>query len=492
MTFVVFATIMFEEQQQMDVDDFSLTTPKPTLRKDESEWINTVLKKGTLNDKLAAHTLLIHESKNWASLDGLIDMVNPKKCRRQCVLAMNTLKELFLESLNFCKKNSNITSPEDIKKIKYYFVKFVDHLYLVAFDSLEETRKRAIWILSTLLTHHGDNKEYILEKLVFKIGDKTPKVASIAANLLTKAINSEKEDLRAKAVKSIQRMLKNPKLEPKTKYYAIGLLSRIKLLRNHHDVANNLIEIYLDIFDKMAAQKSFDSRLMSTVFIGLNRVYPYSNVSTEVFEQHLQTLYTIVHHVNYKESVTALSLMKKIVTKRAQTLKLPIEDRFYNVVYKKLLQQELQRSSGATQFLNLLLSLINEDQCLDRKIAFVKRMLQVAVCSRTQIANQILLTITMINSYSTLFAVDESMETDDNDEDSESGEEAEGCSDVKAVVQSSWVHVKAKNKLSSYDPFARNPKYVCAKKSKFFELYLLRSHYDESVSDAAKKIISSL
>lgn len=439
----------------------------------KSEWINTVLKKGTIADKLAAHTLLIHESKNWSSLDSLIDMVDPKKCRRQCVMAMTTLKELFLESLNTIKNKNKSLTEDDFKKIRFYFTKFIDKLHLVAFDSLEETRKKAIWVLSELLTKHSENKEYILEKLVDKMGDKVPRIATTAGHLVEKAVNSEKPEIRLKTIKCVQRFLKRPNQSIKSRYYAVSLLTRIKLFKDNHEMANQLLDTYLELYTTLTKEKNLDSKLMSAILVGIHRAYPYSKVKNEIFEQHLQTLYTLVHQVNFRMRVVAMVLIKNIVTKRAQLLKCPVEDRLYNLVFDQLLKPELHNCSRQQAFASLLLSVINEDQVLARKEAFVKRILLVAVNSSPELAEILLSTVTKIKGFeANLTAVAQ------NEDDEDDGEKV-----------TAWVHKPDKD-VGRCDLLARNPR--GAKPEQYNELYILRRHFEPNVSRLARIIAGEL
>lgn len=454
----------------------------------EADWINTVLKKGTIADRLAAHTLLIHESKKWSSLDLLIDMVDSKKCRRQCVMVMTTLKELFLDSLNVGKKGSKIETDDDRKQIRFYYTKFVDKLSIIASDSMDDTRKRAIWVLSELLAKHSENKEYILEKLVDKMGDKVPKIASTSGHLIEKAINSDRQELRAKAIKCIQRFLRRPNQSVQARFYAISLLTRIKLIKGLHDMANDLIQIYLELYMTLTKEKKIETKLMSTILVGIHRAYPYAKLGNDVFEQHLQTLYTLVHQVNFRMSVVAMVLIKNIVAKRAQILKCPIEDRFYNLIFGQLLRPELHNCSRQEAFINLLLTTINEDTILERKEAFVKRMLQVAINSKPELAQLFLSTITKINGFNANLNVANTIEenndvhmkeSSDEEEDNEEGENDE------SQVTSSWVH-KPKKMASKHDLLARNPR--AAKPDQLNELYLLRQYCNPQVANLAKMI----
>lgn len=442
---------------------------KPKL---ESEWINTVLKKGTVADKLAAHTLLIHESKNWSSLNNLIEMVDPRKCRRQCIMAMTTLKELFLESLNVSKTNNSITTEDDRQKLRYYYTKFVDRLNLVAFDNLEETRSKAIWVLSELLNKHSENKDYILEKLVDKMGDRVPKLATTAGHLIEKAVNSERDEIRMKAIKYVQRFLKRVNQNTQAQYYAISLLTRIKLIKGNHEMANQLMEIYLELYTTMSTEKDLESRLMSSILVGIHRAYPYSKLGNDIFEQHLQTLYTLVHRVNFRMSVVAMVLIKNIVSKRAQMLKIPVEDRFFNLIFGQLIRPELHTCSRQQAFADLLLATLNEDTVLERKSAFVKRMLQVALNSKPELALILLTTVTKIKGFNT------NLDVKAQEEDATDGESSDDDD-----VGPSWVHKRKKVSHKS-DPLARNP--LSAKPDQLNELYLLRQYYDPQVAKLAQ------
>lgn len=452
----------------------------------ESEWINTVLKKGTISDKLAAHTLLIHEGRSWSSLNALIDMVDPRKCRRQCLMAMTTLKELFLESLNLTKKNCQITSEEDKKKVRFYYTRFIDQLNLVAFDNLEETRKKAIWVLSQLLTRHCENKEYIIEKLVDKLGDRVPKLATTAGHLVEKAINAERQEVRIKAIKCVQRFLRRSNQSASARYYAVSLLTRIKLIKGSHEMANDLIQTYLELYTTLTKENKIETRFMSTILVGIHRAYPYSHLKNDIFEQHLQALYTLVHRVNFRMSVVAMVLIKNIVSKRAQLLKMPIEDRFFNLIFSQLIRPDLQSCSRQEAFINLLLTTINEDKVLARREAFIKRILQVALNSGPELAQSLLSAVTKIKGFKTSLNAKAQEEGNEDGQSSSNDQEDDDDDDNEDKDNTpSWVH-RPKKSDKKHDLLARNP--LAAKPEQLNELYLLRRYCDPEVARLAKVI----
>ncbi|GFR15010.1 hypothetical protein TNCT_562341 [Trichonephila clavata] len=63
-------------------------------------WAKKILLAGTLSDKISAHTMIIQDSHvyNLKSLETLIGMVNTKG-KRECLMAMDTLLELFIGDL---------------------------------------------------------------------------------------------------------------------------------------------------------------------------------------------------------------------------------------------------------------------------------------------------------------------------------------------------------------------------------------------------------
>ena len=454
-----------------------------------SEWMDTVLKKGTIADKLAAHTLLIHESKNWSSLAALIDMVDPKKCRRRCVMAMATLKELFLETLNLSNRNCQITAEDEKKKVRFFYVKFVDNLDRVAFDNLEETRHKAIWTLSELLYKYQDNKDYILDKLVNKLGDKVPKLASTAGHFVEKAVNSEKDEIRMRTIKYVQIFLARPNQTNRARFYAASLLSRIKLIRGYSDMANELIKIYLELYSTLMKDNQVDSKMMSAILTGIHRAYPYAKLDNDVFEQHLQTLYALVHKVNFRMRVVAMTLIKNIVYKRSELTKNPVEDRFYNLIFGQLIQPEIHTTSRQDAFVSLVLNVINDDTVVERKEAFIKRMLQVALNSQPAFAHLLLTTVTKIKGYNTdlcMNSKEDDAEGDDDEDSSNDEADASDNSTGEKTVVSSWVHKRAKTKKGC-DLLARNP--LGAKPEHLNELYLLRRYFDPSIAGIAQQLM---
>ncbi|KAL1485638.1 hypothetical protein MTO96_001227 [Rhipicephalus appendiculatus] len=158
-------------------------------RASDMRWVRTVLAKGALADKVAAHTLLIQESPlhNLASLDALLAMVTPKG-KKECLLAMDALRDLFLSDLlvpdkklkSFCQRplaslsGSGLVESrtlllwylEDLLKQRY--ATFLQSVETVSFDQVEKLKLRAVTCMFHMLTYHPERELFLLERLINK------------------------------------------------------------------------------------------------------------------------------------------------------------------------------------------------------------------------------------------------------------------------------------------------------------------------------------
>jgi ribosome biogenesis protein MAK21 len=81
-----------------------------TSSRPDSEFVNSILRSGTVTDKVSALSLLIQESPLYSLnllSSSLISMAN-KKSRREAILAIDSVKDLLMETI----------LPD--RKLKYY------------------------------------------------------------------------------------------------------------------------------------------------------------------------------------------------------------------------------------------------------------------------------------------------------------------------------------------------------------------------------------
>ncbi len=84
-------------------------------------------------------------------------------------------------------------------------------------------------------------------------------------------------------------------------------------------------------------------------------------------------MFKLVHMLSsFNSSVQCLSLLYQIMDSGEAAT-----DRFYSVLYRKLLDPGLASSSKMTVLLNLLFKSMKKDSSVNRVKAFIKRLLQV-------------------------------------------------------------------------------------------------------------------
>lgn len=174
-------------------------------KREDFEWIGTVLHSGTIGDKMAAHTILVQDSAchNLRSIEQLLRFVNAKG-KRECSMAMDTLRDLFVGDLLVPKEKlhtfeelmheaaeMNLLSPakggaaarDDNKlhrqmlvvayvedQIRSLYGKFIDQVIAVGNDNLEAMKVKALRTLFDLFVHNPEQEQLLLSSLANKLG----------------------------------------------------------------------------------------------------------------------------------------------------------------------------------------------------------------------------------------------------------------------------------------------------------------------------------
>lgn len=90
----------FTSGKNLNWHSYKSDRKKDRNKKADNKWIETILVSGTLADKAAAYVVLIQENPflNFKYLHVLLSMAT-KKERREAIIAINSLKDLFLSIL---------------------------------------------------------------------------------------------------------------------------------------------------------------------------------------------------------------------------------------------------------------------------------------------------------------------------------------------------------------------------------------------------------
>ena len=94
-------------------------------------------------------------------------------------------------------------------------------------DPVPETKSKSINVLFELLSSNPEHEQFLLEKLVNKLGDPSSKVASHVSFLLQKLITENHPVMKDVVVTEVHRVLFRPNISEKARYYCLCFLQGI-------------------------------------------------------------------------------------------------------------------------------------------------------------------------------------------------------------------------------------------------------------------------
>ncbi|XP_069708599.1 CCAAT/enhancer-binding protein zeta [Phaenicophaeus curvirostris] len=501
-----------------------------------SAWMKTVVSSGTLADRMAAMTLLIQDSAvhSLQFVENLVNLIKKKGSKQQSLMALDTFKELLISDLlpdnrklwsfsqrpfnNIEKMSSGNRDSRDRRLILWYFehhlklqvAEFVQALEALSHDSLMTMKSRALAVAHELLCNKPEQEKVLLVQLVNKLGDPQNKIATKASYLLETLLHKH-PNMKGVVCSEVERLLYRSNINVKTQYYAICFLNQIVLSHEESALANKLITLYFGFFRNCIKKKDVESKMLSALLCGVNRAYPYAETGDEKVKEQMDTLFKVLHLVNFGTSVQALMLLFQVMDSE-QT----VSDRYYAALYKKLLDPALATCSKPSMFLNLIYKSLKADVVLRRVKAFVKRLLQVTcgqmppfICGTLYLLSELLKVKPELR-----VQLQDHVESDDEEcfKDQEEAEEGEekfvdadkevGQKEKSATENSaktnksnstaSWVHhlnMGGRKSGASYDPMHRSPLYCGAESTSLWELKKLSEHFHPSVALFAKTIL---
>ena len=97
----------------------------------------------------------------------------------------------------------------------------------------------------------------------------------------------------------------------RTLYSGIIFLSQITLVPGDHKAAAELVEGYVNLFEKAVSQKDLGSKLLSALLTGINKAFPFLQ-NIDALSKHTDELFRIVHGASFASSTQALTLISHI------------------------------------------------------------------------------------------------------------------------------------------------------------------------------------
>lgn len=505
-----------------------------------STWMKAIVSSGTLADRMAAMILLIQDDAvhTLQFVETLLSLVRKKGSKQQCLMALDTFKELLITDLLPDSRKLRLFSQRPLHKLeelssgnkdsrdrrlilwyyehqlKHLVAEFVQVLETLSHDSLVTTKTRALVAAHELLCDKPEEEKALLVQVINKLGDPQNRIATKASHLLEVLLRKH-PNMKGVVCGEIERLLFRSNISPKAQYYAICFLNQMVLSHEESELANKLITLYFCFFRTCIKKKDIESKMLSAILTGVNRAYPYSQIGDDRVREQVDTLFKVLHVVNFNTSVQALMLLFQVMNSQ-QT----ISDRYYTALYKKMLDPGLTTCSKQAMFLNLIYKSLKADIMLRRVKAFVKRLLQVTctqmppfICGALYLVSEILKAKPDLRSQ-----LDDHPESDEEnfvdvgddsddekftDADKETATDAveeveakeaepENSAETEKPKAASWVHfdnLKGGKQLKTYDPFSRNPLFCGAEHTNLWELRKLSEHFHPSVALFAKTIL---
>lgn len=224
-----------------------------------------------------------------------------------------------------------------------------------------------------------------------------------------------------------------------------------------------------------------DARMLSALITGVRRAFPYVTLEEvePLVQAHADVLFSLVHSSTFGLATQSLLLLYQLMSSRSS-----ISDRFYRSMYSLLLSPELLKSTKTPMFLSLLFKALKSDVDLSRVTAFVKRLMQVALCASPGVTCGCLMLVSEVMKanpglWSTVLQAEETPEPH------ATPHEKIGNSDGAASLQ-----IDRWPSGDGYDMRKRDPQYCNARTACLWELLPLASHDHPSVAAMARTLLA--
>eukprot|EP00794_Sanderia_malayensis_P020332 gene20332-22332_t len=499
---------------------------KSAEKSSDAQWLRKVLTSGTQSDKVAAITMLFQESPvhQVKRLESLLSM-SKKRGRREAIMAVDSLRNLLatdilpdrklkqfwqwpLNKLKDIAKDSGHFGEDKVLILWYFesilkekYSEFVDSLDRLSHDTIPDVRNKATGAFYELLAMKPELEQKLLTLIVNKLGDPYRKVASRAIYLLSQLVTKH-PNMKMIVIEEVERLLYRPNVASKTQYYAICFLNQLIITKKENGIASKLISIYFAFFKVYATKKISETKMLSALLTGVNRAFPYAEGEEETYHEQLNMLFKVCHVDNFQTNVQALMLLFQVMDSRKS-----VSDRYYRVLYEKLLDHGTKSSSKLAMFLNIIYKSIKADPSMNRIKAFIKRLMQMAaheesafICGLLYLISEILKarpgarSLTMQpeegDDEERFKDVEENSFTAPNEPAADEKQQEIDPNEAETEnLKTGWTFRNSELKNTNYGISNRNPLYCGAQFSCAWEIHPLLRHYHPSVSHFARSVL---
>ncbi|CAG8565339.1 22487_t:CDS:10, partial [Dentiscutata erythropus] len=447
----------------------------------------TMLKSGTLKDKISTLSVLVDESPIHAvhALDTLMNMAK-KKGRDEAVQAIDCLMHLMIESILPNRKlkyfrDQLLNDPKVSDKhlivwafedyIKNYYYELLGVIETLTHDVLTFVRQKMISIIFALFKEKPEQEQNLLRLLVNKLGDKERKVASKTSYLVNQIFEVHPL-MKLHIIREIEQLILFPAANERALYYGVITLNQIILTKNDTEEDN-----------ETKNEDIVNSKLVAAILTGVNRAYKFAKVDHSVYDSRLNVLYRITCIGTFNISIQALMLIYQISCEKES-----LSERFYRALYQSLFDPRLSRSSKHAMYLNLLFKALKDDPKIIRVEAFIKRLIQICghhlppfICGAFYMISEL---VKRHPSLSYFINQPEDHDGDIPDDDSanlDRGDKSKRSQSSSKITNS-----------RKYDGRKRDPQYSNADKTCIWELTIFINHFHPTVALYAKQLLENI
>lgn len=343
-----------------------------------------------------------------------------------------------------------------------------------------------------MLCYSPEKEQMLLSMLVNKLGDPSKLIASKALHHLSE-VSLKHPAMCGVIANETEKFLFRNNITEHAQHFALCFLSQLAPHGNV-EVCSKLVNICLSFFKVVVNKGLINSKIMQAILLCLKHSITdvvqenQKNPGTDcglMSKDTQDTIYRLIHFANIKVSLQTLALILQMITAIGFDSN-NAHNRFYNALYKKLLDPELNTcgSKYAALFLHIVHRAIHVDRNKARAQAFIKRLLQVSLYSPAPMACGCLIIISKIlrarnelNRFEICPSVETKQEVDDGS--------------VEKDAESSVVKEIKTEQPNGYDPFNRVPEFAGGQYAIRSELVALQRHYHPTVRVFAQNIIES-
>lgn len=519
----------------------------------DAKWLETALHQGTARDRANAGALLV-QTNPISNLDALGKLIaQTKVANNSSPDVVEVLGELFSNSLlpkdrklvalqlrvaDYRKLKKDEAVSQDVKnrvyaywyfedQLKDQFYSYLQNVQAQLLSNKEVNKSTAIRVASSLLMNSPEREAYLLNILVNKLGDPVTKVASKASYRLQQVLFKH-PNMSGVIVAEVERLLFRPNISESTQHFALSFLVSIARYVTG-ETCKRLLRICFSYFKIKTERGDVNSKIMKLILLGIRTAVTNSDQTDEnlIPQKTLDTVFKIIYLSEITTALHALSVLLQVVTSSNAN-----HDRFYNALYRKILDPDLVSLGPkfSSMFFHIFHRAVSNDPNNQRAQAFIKRLLQAALGFPSAKAAGALIVIHKILKQRAPLLKDGEAEIETKPPvdirkfmDDSDGEEVYHDVEEEPVEQTknankkdkkkkvktedeaerkpaaSWVHTNISEpkikpepidrEPTKYDPFHRSAAFAGAQFTRKYELIELMRHFHPSVRKFAIQVI---